>query len=254
MKEKFRSRQRLFGAWVSFSHPSIAEMFSSIMKPDFLGIDMEHSTISQAEAQRIIAATQASGVACFPRVASHNGEQIRRLLDSGADGIMVPMVNSKEEIRQIVEWCKYPPVGKRGFGVSKAQGYGGRYDEYTKSWNEKGVLLVQIESVRGVEAVDEIVANEHVDGVMIGPYDISGSLGIPGKLNDPRVLKACDRVIEACQKYNKACGNQEVDPNEENVRKAFDRGFTFVVLASDLFLIWKWSEKMRNLTGLIRKI
>lgn len=253
MKEKMKKRELLFGAWTSFSHPQIAEAFASIMQPDFLGIDIEHSTISQAEAQRIIAAGQANGVPVLPRVASHNPEQIRRLLDSGADGIIVPMVNRPQEVDQIVSWCKYPPVGKRGFGVGRAQGYGDNFDAYTSAWNEKSILIVQIESIQSVENIDGVLDNENVDGAMIGPYDISGSLDIPGKLNDPKVMKACDRVIKACEKYGKACGTQDVDPNEESVRKYLDQGFTFVVLASDVFLMWKWSIRMRGLISRVRK-
>ena len=104
-----RSSQKLlsstrptFGAWTSLGHPSVTEIFAAA-GVDFLGIDLEHSTISQEQAQRIIAASQAGGVACLPRVASHNGEQIGRLLDSGADGVIVPNVSTRAEVEQIID-------------------------------------------------------------------------------------------------------------------------------------------------------
>lgn len=248
MKNKLRKRKLIFGAWTSLAHPQIAEMFASIMKPDFIGIDVEHSTINQGEAQRIIAAGQAKGVPVLPRVASHNGEQIRRMLDSGADGVIIPMVNTPEEVQKIVDWCKYPPIGKRGFGVARAQGYGVCFDEYTTTWNEKSVLIIQIESITAVTNIDKLLDNENVDGVMVGPYDISGSLGIPGKLYDPKVLKAGERVIEACMRHGKACGTQITElPDEVKVKKAIDTGYTMIVLASDIFLLWRWSEQMRQL-------
>ncbi|OGQ05123.1 MAG: 4-hydroxy-2-oxovalerate aldolase [Deltaproteobacteria bacterium RIFCSPLOWO2_01_44_7] len=253
MKRALLSRKVLFGAWTSLAHPQIMEMFASIMKPDFLGIDIEHSTISQGESQRIIAVGQASSIPVLPRVASHNGEQIRRLLDSGANGIIVPMVNTAAEVEQIIQWCKYPPVGKRGFGVARAQGYGACFEEYTSTWNEKSVLIIQIESIQGVENIDHLLDNEHVDGVMVGPYDISGSLGIPGKLSDPKVLKASEKVIEACAKHGKACGTQITElPDETKMRKAIDNGYTFIVLASDIFLMWRWSGQMKGLINKIR--
>lgn len=248
IKDCFRNRKIVFGAWTSLAHPQITEMFASIMKPDFVGIDIEHSTISQAEAQKIIAAGQAYGVPVLPRVASHNGEAIRRLCDSGADGFIVPMVNTPEEASQIVHFCKYPPVGKRGFGIARAQGYGARFEEYTSTWNEKSVLIIQIESIQGVENIEGLLENEQVDGVMVGPYDISGSLGIPGRLNDPKVLKASERVIEACARKGKTCGTQITElPDETKVKKAIDSGYTMIVLASDVFLMWRWSEQMRQL-------
>lgn len=248
LKEKFRKRATVFGAWTSLAHPQIAEIFAGIMKPDFIGIDIEHSTISQAEAQRIIAAGQTSGAPVFPRVASHNAEAMRRLCDSGADGLIVPMVNTTEEVKSIVSWCKYPPVGKRGFGVARAQGYGAHFDDYTSTWNEKSVLIIQIESISAVENIDKLLDNQNIDGVIIGPYDISGSLGIPGRLTDPKVLKTSERVIQACTKYGKACGTQITElPDEAKIRKAMDDGYTMIVLASDIFLLWRWSEQMRRL-------
>ncbi len=243
LSHRFRSRTLLFGAWTSLAHPTITEIFAR-SGVDFVGIDMEHSTIGQEQAQRIIAAAHAGQTACLPRVASHNGEQIRRLLDSGADGIIVPNVSACDEIERIVEWSKYPPVGKRSYGVARAQGYGFDFDSYTSTWNDRSVVIAQIESRKGVEAIDQLLENDYLDGVMIGPYDISGSLGIPGQLSHPKVTEACIRVAEACQKHGKACGTQLVDPTQVEMEASLRAGYSFVVLASDIFLLWKWSASM----------
>lgn len=248
LRRRLRGRAPVFGAWTSLGHPSITEIFSTAGVA-FVGIDLEHSTINQREAQRIIAAAHAAGVACLPRVASHNGEQIRRLLDSGADGVIVPQVSRLGEVERIVEWCKYPPLGKRSYGVARAQGYGADFERYVKTWNERSTILIQIESISGVEAADELLAHNAVDGAMVGPYDLSGSLGIPGQLSDARVTEACARVIDACRRHRKACGTQLVEPTEQEVRDALAVGYSFVVLASDVFVLWKWSERMRNLVS-----
>jgi 2-dehydro-3-deoxyglucarate aldolase len=242
----------VLGAWTSLGHPSITEIMVGA-GVDFVGIDLDHSTISQEQAQRIIAAAQAGGGACLPRVASHNGEQIRRLLDSGADGIIVPNVSRPEEIEQAIRWCYYPPLGQRSYGVARAQGYGRAFEQYVKAWNARCTLIIQIESIQAVEAIDHLLAHDAVDGVMIGPYDISGSLGIPGQLDHPRVQEACARVISACRRARKACGTQLIEPTEDTVLAAFDMGYTFVVLASDVFVLWKWSERMRRLSEAIRQ-
>lgn len=242
------SRARAFGAWTSLGHPSITEIFSS-SGVDFVGIDLEHSTISLEQAQRIIAASQAAGLACFPRVSSHNGEQVRRLLDCGADGIIVPMVSTAAQVHQIIDWCKYPPVGKRSYGVARAQEYGFEFQRYTDGWNATSTLIIQIESIEGVKNLDELLSYEQVDGVMVGPYDLSGSLGIPGQLSHPSVQEACTQITEVCKRFGKACGTQIIDTTRENVSAAFSTGYTFVVLASDVFVLWKWSEKARNVIG-----
>lgn len=245
--------QRVFGTWTSFGHPSIAEVFG-LVESDFLGIDLEHSTISLGQAQNIIGAAHAAQAACLPRVSSHNGEQIKRLLDAGADGIIVPMVSSVQEVRSIVEWCKYPPLGRRSYGVARAQTYGADFAEYTSAWNDRSSIIIQIESIAGVEAVNELLADESIDGAMIGPYDLSGSLGISGQLTDPRVLQACERVIEACHRHGKACGIQDIEPDRSRLQEAFDSGYTFVVLASDVFVLWKWAERMREVVSELRRL
>ncbi|MBW2559295.1 MAG: 4-hydroxy-2-oxovalerate aldolase [Deltaproteobacteria bacterium] len=245
-KSRLSAREEVFGAWTSIGHPQITEAFTRA-DVDFVGIDVEHSTISQEQVQRIIAAAQAGGSLCLPRVASHNCEAIRRMLDSGADGIIVPTVDTVDQVEAIVSWAKYPPAGSRGFGVARAQGYGFDFDEYTSDWNDSSSLIVQIESVIGVENADEIASHPQVDGVIVGPYDISGSLGIPGRIDDPLVREAAAKVVETCRRYGKACGTQIVEPDAANVARAFEDGFSIILLASDVFLLWKWSERMADI-------
>jgi len=246
LKIKFQNCQTLFAGWTSLGHPQVTEMLvrSGV---DFLGIDLEHSTISQEQSQRIIAACHARGVPCLPRVATHNPEAIKRLLDSSADGVIVPTVETSAQVEQLIEWIKYPPLGKRGYGVARAQGYGYNFDEYTTSWNDSSILIIQIESMEGVQNVEQLLNYEEVDGVMIGPYDIAGSLDLPGQVEHPEVREAGLRVVEACKKYGKACGTQDIDPTQESVGNALSAGYTFVILASDVFILWKWGERMQKL-------
>lgn len=246
LKKKFRGRERIFGAWTSLSHPSITEIFSRI-GVDFIGIDVEHSTINQEQSQRIIAASQGNRTLCLPRIASHNAEMTRRLLDSGADGIIVPNISTAEDVEAVIQWSKYPPIGKRGYGIARGQGYGFDFDEYTSKWNESSTLIIQIESIQAVKNIDKILFYDAIDGVMIGPYDISGSLGIPGQIEHSKVKDAATQVINACVRHSKACGTQVTDPNEKNIKEQFNAGYTFVVLASDIFLLWKWSARMKEI-------
>ncbi len=248
---RLRQRAPVFGAWTSLGHPAITEVFTRT-GVDFIGIDLEHSTISQEQAQRIIAASQAGGAVCLPRLASHNREQLARLLDSGADGVIMPNVTSREEVEQLIAWCKYPPMGQRGYGVARAQGYGMAFNEYTATWNNRSAIIIQVESIQAVQVIDALLAPAAVDGVMVGPYDISGSLGLAGQLEHPRVAEACARVIDAARRHGKACGTQLVDPTRENIEAAFEAGYTFVILASDVFVLWKWGERMRECVRTLR--
>jgi 2-dehydro-3-deoxyglucarate aldolase len=248
LKKALQSRRKTFGAWTSLCHPSITEIFTQ-SGVDFVGIDIEHSTISQEQSQRIIAASQAAGVPCLPRIASHNMEMIKRLLDSGADGIICPMVETPQDVENLIRWTKYTPVGRRSYGISRAQNYGFDFAEYTGKWNDSSVLVIQVESVTGIENIEKLLQYPEVDGAMIGPYDLSGSLGIPGQLQHARMLEAMKHVQEACAKYGKSCGTQIVEPNPANIAAAFSAGYTFAVLSSDVFLLWKWAARMKEMIG-----
>lgn len=247
LKNKLRTRQKIFAGWTSFAHPSLTEIIART-GVDFIGIDIEHSTISQEQNQRIIAAAQGSNVLSLPRIASHNQEMIKRVLDSGGDGIIVPLISNRQQAETVLSWCTYPPQGLRNFGVARAQGYGFDYEAYTQSWNKVFSFIIQIETKEGVANIDDILSLDGIDGVMVGPYDLSGSYGVPGQLDHDLVKQACLRVNEACKKNGKSCGTHLVDPNEINIQKAFDDGFTFIVLSSDLFAMWKWGERIRTLT------
>jgi len=246
LKSKLRDRAKVFGAWTSIGDPQISEAFAHT-GVDFIGIDIEHSSISFQQSQRIIAAAQAYGTCCLPRIPSHSMETIKRLMDSGADGVIVPMVETVGEVEKLIEWTKYPPVGKRSFGVNRAHDYGFGFDTYIKDWNESSTLIVQIESTKGIENLEAILKFDEIDAVMLGPFDLSGSLGIPGQVDHPKIQEAAQLMTELSRKYKKGCGTQVVDPQPENVHAAFEQGNTFVVLSSDIFLLWKWGERMKQL-------
>jgi 2-keto-3-deoxy-L-rhamnonate aldolase RhmA len=246
LKAKMLNRERMFAGWVSYAHPSITETFAQA-EFDFIAIDMEHTTISLEQAQRIIAASQSGGVPCIPRPVSHSNDYFKPLLDSGADGLLVQMVNTQEEVETIIADLKYPPVGRRTFGVNRAQSYGFDFDAYIESWNQSSSLILQIESIQAVENIETLLNFEEVDGVMIGPYDMSGSLGVPGQTSHPKVIDASRTVIDACKRHKKSCGTQVADVTSESLQALFDLGYTFLILGSDLFILWKWAEQMRGL-------
>lgn len=241
LKRKLQARELVFGSWVSFSHPSITEIFTA-QGFDFHAIDMEHTTISLEQAQRIIAASQSFGVPCLPRPVSHSNDYIKPLLDSGADGIIAPLIHDATLSHGIIDLVKFPPLGMRSFGVNRAHGYGSRFDSYLSEWNSNSVYIAQIESITGVLNIESILANPNLDGVMVGPYDMSGSLGVPGQIQHPKMIEAEAKVIAACRKAKKSCGTQIADFSNENIEAALGKGYSFVIASSDLFVLNSWAE------------
>lgn len=248
LKSKLRNREPVFGGWVSYVDPAITETFCKAGF-DFIAIDMEHTTISLEQAKQIITSCHSEGTTCLPRPVSHSNDIIKPLLEAGADGMFIQMVETPEQVRTLIDHMKFPPEGRRSYGVNRAHGYGFDFDNYITDWNASSSLILQIESIRAVENIDALLTFDEVDGVMVGPYDISGSLGVAGQTDHPKVREAAKKIIEAAKRHNKSCCTQIADVTVERVQDAFDQGFTFVILGSDLFILWKWAEQMRDIIG-----
>lgn len=252
LKTKLKNREKVFGGWVSYADTAIAETFAKVGF-DFIAIDMEHTTISLNQAKSIITSCHAENTCCLPRPVSHSNDILKPLLEAGADGTIIQMVNTVDEVKKLIEFQKFPPLGNRSYGVNRAHGYGFDFEPYIKSWNESSTFILQIESIAAVENIEQLLDFEEVDGVMVGPYDISGSLDVPGEVNHPKVRKAAEKVVEACAKFNKSCSTQVSEATPDTVNDIFDQGYTFAILGSDLFVLWKWAEDMQQLITATKK-
>lgn len=251
LKQKMRNRERMFAGWISYAHPSITETIARAGF-DLMFIDMEHSTISLEQGQRIIAASQSEGVPCIPRPVSHSNDYLKPLLESGADGMLVQFVETPDQVEALIKDVKYPPVGRRTYGVNRAQAYGFDFDEYIHNWNSTSTFMLQVESIKGVENIESLLAFNEVDGVMIGPLDIAGSLGVPGQTTHPLVIEASRKVIESCERRGISCGTQMADANPTTVQAVFDLGYNYAILGSDLFVLWKWAAQMQEMMKKMR--
>jgi 2-dehydro-3-deoxyglucarate aldolase len=158
-------------------------------------------------------------------------------LDAGADGIIVPMICSAVEAIQAVQYAKYPPDGKRGVGLARAQQYGTAFEIYKEWAKENLVVIAQIEHIDGINDLENITAVEGIDGVFIGPYDLSGSLGIPGKFEEPIVIEALDRFKKICIETNTSMGFHVIDPLYQKLQEKIDEGYTFLAFSTDFLFM-----------------
>ena len=244
LKTKLQNREVTIGSWLQPNSPSAAEIMAQ-SDFDWITVDMEHSVTSLETMQHLIQIIESHRRIPLVRVGENDPNLIKRVMDSGAYGVIVPMVNTKEDAQKVVDAVKYPPRGKRGVGIARAQGYGKDFDQYVSVINDESVVIVQIEHIDAVNNLEAIVSVEGVDGCFIGPYDLSGSLGIPGKLDHPLVLDALARVEKVCKAANLPLGIHIVDPEVSRLIGAIERGYTIIAFSADMILLEKvCSEKM----------
>ncbi|MHA1380973.1 MAG: HpcH/HpaI aldolase family protein [Candidatus Helarchaeota archaeon] len=235
LKEKLRKNQLTLGSWITIGHHSIVEIMASA-DFDWLTIDMEHSALVLSEVQNLISNIQSNNISALVRVGKNDDLIIKRVLDAGADGIIVPMVNTKEDAERAVKSVFYPPIGNRGVGLARAQKYGLGFDEYKNKIAEL-VIIAQIEHIDAVKNIDEILSVEEIDGIIIGPYDLSGSMGKPGRYNESDVIHAIESVIKSCKKNNKVLGYHVIPPDANEAVKKIEAGFNFLALSIDFLFL-----------------
>jgi 2-dehydro-3-deoxyglucarate aldolase/4-hydroxy-2-oxoheptanedioate aldolase len=203
---------------------------------DFVMFDMEHTGWSVETIRMLLATARAAEVVPMVRVPATQYHFLARVLDMGAMGLMVPMVESEEQARQIVQFAKYPPQGRRGtaFGIAHDDYQDGDSVAKMRSANQEQLLIAQIETVAGLENLDKIAAVEGIDVLWIGHNDLSTSMGIPGEFTHPRYLAAVQRVLDACQRHGKAPGFMA--SSVEQGRALLSQGFRCLAYWGDLWI------------------
>ena len=208
---------------------AVAEVLSDVGY-DWLFVDGEHGPMGIESIASILRAAQ-HRCPCMVRIPALEEVWVKRALDAGADGIIAPLVNSAEAARQVVAWSKYPPEGRRSIGGGRAHGYGRTFDRYLSRANENVALVIQIEHVEGARRIESILEVEGIDAVFIGPYDLSGSLGMPGRISEPDVQAHIRNVRDACQARGKPLGIFTADA--EAARPYIDQGFVLLAVGAD---------------------
>ncbi len=248
VSENFRLRlrrgDRLIGTIVAIESPEVVEVLAGAGF-DWLFIDAEHSPLSPQGVQRMVMA--AGDVPCVVRVPANHEAWIKHVLDAGAAGIIVPLVNTAADAALAVQRAKYPPQGVRGVGPSRALGYGYGIADYVARANQDTAVIVQAEHTHAVAAIDEIVAVPGVDAIFVGPFDLSLSLGVPGQVDNPAVVAGIETVRLAAQRAGLALGYFGVSP--EAVQAWMTRGFNLVACGVDLMML---GAKAREISTILR--
>jgi 2-keto-3-deoxy-L-rhamnonate aldolase RhmA len=231
LKRRLERNEQVYGCWVTIESPMVAEMLST-MGFDYFVFDTEHSPLDILKSQTLMQAMRGQETTPIVRVWWNDIVAIKRALDIGAYGVVVPWVNSKEEAELAVKATRYAPWGLRGCGPRRAAMFD---PDYLKTADEEILVICQIETRKAVENIEEIVSVEGVDVTYIGPADLSASHGHLGDMPHPEVQEAIDRVFEATKAVGKAAGIHL--GSGKTIEERIEKGYNLITIGNDLIYL-----------------
>ena len=231
-KDKIRKGHPAIGSWVMTGHPAVVEIMAG-EGFDFLVADMEHTPINVETFYHMALAVKGTDCELMARLPACDAVLAKQVLDMGAAGIIVPSVNTPAEAAQTVAMAKYPPDGIRGAALCRATGFGRHFDEYYSNHNREVLVVAMLEHINALKQVDAILATPGLDAILIGPYDLSASMGIPGQLKHPDVLAAQQVILDACRRHKVAPGIHVAPVDPADLAGRLAQGFLFVPCGID---------------------
>jgi 2-keto-3-deoxy-L-rhamnonate aldolase RhmA len=252
VKARLKAGEPALGSWIMIGNLAVAEILAGVGF-DWVAVDMEHTAIDYRTLQELLCGIERCGAEGLVRIEDNDPVVIKRVLDCGARGIIVPQVNSRGEAERAVAAAHYPPAGMRGVALGRASEYGACFQNYCETFNDQVVVMAQVEHVKAVENIEAILSVDGLDGVFLGPYDLSCSMGIPAQFDHPRMAAAREAVKKAAQKSGKALGIHETRPDAPAVHRLLEEGFRFIGCSLDTVLLRSASrellEGVRKLPG-----
>ena len=247
LRKALKNKERLLGTVITLPSPDLVECVIETGY-DWIFFDLEHSSLSLSEVKLLLQVV-AQRVYSVIRVPNHEEAWIKRSLDLGVDGLLIPQIRNTEQMRSVIKYSKYAPCGERSVGFGRAHKYGLGFAEYVREANDSVALIPQIEHKEGVENIDEIISLEEVDGIFIGSYDLSGSYGKPGAINDSEVQSAISFVEEVARKNDLPLSSFAGDPHK--ISLLLERGYSFPALGIDTML---YAQTMKKNIELLQEI
>lgn len=243
LKSQLKEAQSSVGSWLQINSPDVAELMAGAGF-DWLCVDMEHGAIEVPDLPNLFRAIRNGGSIPLVRLSENCPFLIKRVLDAGAEGIIVPMIKSAAEIRAAVAATRYPPQGIRGIGFARCNQHGVGFPDYFEGWNDRVVVVAQIEHIDAVRDIDNIFACEGVDAFLIGPYDLSGSMDMTGQFEAPEVKAAIRDTLEAGRRHGVPAGIHVIPPDPDEVRRRIEEGFRFIAVSLDAYMLGELTRRV----------
>ncbi len=217
-------------------HPTVAEVMAG-ERFDWIAVDMEHTATDVRAFSEIVGAVRGRGVDLLARLPSCDASLAKLVLDAGANGIVVPNVNTPDEAARAVAMARFPPEGIRGASLCRASDHGRNFQEYFARHNREVLVVVMLEHIDAVARVEAILAVQGIDAALIGPYDLSASMGLAGQLDHPRVVAAQQTILDACRRQGVAAGIHVVAIDPDALQDRIAAGYRFIACGLDTLFI-----------------
>ena len=240
IRQKLQNGKYSVGSWIQIPNASVAEILGN-SGYDWVAIDLEHGSISTSDLPDLNRAIELGGTLPLARVAIANSKDCKQALDAGAGGVIIPMIESSKQLEETIQFCCWPPVGKRGVGFSRANLFGKHFEEY-KNESQQPLIIAMIENIAAVDDLENILKVKGLDAIFIGPYDLSASMGIVGMFQSNTFISTIKKIFDLCQLNKIACGIHIVEPDPNILKKRIHEGFQFLAYSIDSVFLTKSSQ------------
>ena len=234
-RKNLKSGEALVGGWIQIANSNIAEIMSDA-NYSWIAFDMEHGTFSIRDLPDLFRAVELKNKLPLVRLPNKNKEICSQALDAGCAGVIVPNIMNESELVSIMKACYLPPSGSRGVGYSRSNLFGKNFSRYKKQKN-KPIIIAMIENIVSVERLEKILLVKGLDAILIGPYDLSASMGITGKFNNPKFKSILNKIKRLSKQYKVPSGIHAIEPSYKILRKYIKEGFQFIPFATDTILL-----------------
>lgn len=241
IRQLLRGGAPAIGSWIHIPHGSISEIMGAAGY-DWVAVDMEHGSISVHQLPDMCRALELGGTLPLVRIAEAAPSICKQALDAGAGGVIVPTIRNGQQLKQIGQACRWPPAGNRGVGFSRANLFGKNFELY-RDEAQSPMLVAMIEDAEGVSNLDDILNVEGLDAILIGPYDLSASLGVTAQFLDPLFLDTMQVISETCSRSGIPFGVHIVDPNPNVLSESIEKGMRFIAYGIDAVFLYTFAQR-----------
>jgi len=244
IRKKLQNDQVSIGTWQQIPNSSISEILGQAGY-DWISVDMEHGSVGVDQLPDLFRAIELGGTVPLARISESNPRDCKQALDAGAGGIIAPMIESAEQLRMVRNACCWPPVGTRGVGFSRANLFGKNFVNY-KEEAQSPLLIAQIEHINAINNLADILQVEGLDAIIVGPYDLSASMGITGEFDSQDFTDVMDSIVNHCKKYTVPCGDHVVQPDPKVLENRIKQGYRFLAFGTDGLFLYHSSQLGKN--------